>query len=158
MKVAIFFALMLFASSYAFTPFLFEEGHKFLDFLKDHDHRCFVLLFKNSNAADRRVEQATLDERNSAQQSALESQLDGQENVSYAVVDVGSSDLNDDTKADIEEFLKESRIDIRDLDSYPVIAVLDDGVGAYIWGPRQELVIDRLIDSFRHGRLGNPHN
>ena len=157
MKVILLLAFLV-ATSYAFTPFLFDEGHKFLEFLRDKDHRCFVLLFKNSNAAGRRVPQDKLDERNKVQQQALERKLRDEANVTYAVIDVGDSKLNEDTKADIEEFLKEAKIDINELDSYPITAVLDDGIGAYIWGPKHELVVGRLIDAFRQGRLGNPHN
>ena len=57
---------------------------------------------------------------------------------------------------DIDEFLVEARIEKSELDSYPITAVLDDGVGAYVWGPKQELVISRIIEAFRHGRMGIP--
>ena len=157
MKVILLLVLAL-ATAQAFTPFLFEEGHKFLEYLRDNDHRCFVLLFKNSNAEGRKVGQDVLNQRNTDIQKALEAKMKDQPNVSYAVIDIGAETLNEDTKADIEEFLKESRIDKAELDSYPITAVLDDGVGAYIWGPKQELVINRLIEAFRHGRLGNPNN
>ena len=155
---AILLLVLLIASTYAFTPFLFEDGHKFLEYLRDNDHRCFVLLFKNSAAEGRKIDQGVLNQRNVDIQSALENKIKDEENVSYAVIDVGANNLNDDTRADIDEFLKEARIDKTELDSYPITAVLDDGVGAYIWGPKQELVISRLIQAFRHGRLGNPHN
>ena len=155
---AVLLLVLLIASSYAFTPFLFEEGHKFLEYLRDNDHRCFVLLFKNSNADGRRVGQDVLNQRNNEVQQALEAKIRDEENVTYAVIDLGASNLNEDTKADIEEFLIESRIEKSELDSYPITAVLDDGVGAYIWGPKQELVITRLIEAFRKGRLGNPYN
>mmetsp|Transcript_19251 Transcript_19251/g.21563 ORF Transcript_19251/g.21563 Transcript_19251/m.21563 type:complete len:158 (+) Transcript_19251:2-475(+) len=155
---AIFLLVLLFAATQAFTPFLFEEGHKFLEYLKDNDHRCFVILLKNSASDGEKIDQAVLDQRNSDTQAILESRIKDEPNVSYAVIDIGSSDLNDDTRADIEEFLIEARIDRSELDSYPITAVLDDGVGAYIWGPKQELIIGRLIEAFRHGRLGNPNN
>ena len=155
MKAILLLALLL-ASSYAFTPFLFEEGHKFLDFLKDNDHRCFVLFFKNSNGGGRRVEQGTLTDRNNKQQAALEAKIRDEPNITYAVIDIGAANLNEDTRADIEEFLKEARIEATDLDSYPITAVLDDGVGAYVWGPKHELVISRIIEAFRHGRIGIP--
>ena len=155
---AILLLVLLFASTYAFTPFLFEDGHKFLEFLKDNDHRCFVIVFKNSAAEGRNVDQDVLNQRNNEIQSTIEKKMKDEANVSYAVIDVGSSNLNEDTKADIDEFLKEARIDKAELDSYPITAVLDDGVGVYIWGPKQELVIIRLIEAFRHGRLGNPNN
>ena len=158
MKAAILLCFMVLASTYAFTPFLFEEGHKFLDFLKDRDHRCFVMFFYNSNAAGRKVDQQVLDDRNRFQRKNLEARIDEQPNISYATVDIGASDLDADTRADILEFLEESRIDVKDLDSYPITTVMDDGVGAYVWGPKQELVVNQLIDAFRHGRLGNPHN
>ena len=155
---AVLLLVLLLASTQAFTPFLFEEGHKFLEYLRDNDHRCFVLIFKNSNAEGRKVDQAVLDQRNNDIQKSLEAKIKDEANVSFAVIDIGAETLNEDTKADIEEFLLESRIDKSELDSYPITAVLDDGVGAYIWGPKQELVINRLIEAFRHGRLGNPNN
>ena len=142
----------------AFEPFLFEEGHKFLENLRDADHRCYVLLFKNSNAGGRKVDQSELNDRNNKQQKALEDKVKGEPNVTYAVVDIGDPNLNQDTQRDLDEFFKESRIDPKDLDSYPITAVMDDGVGAYVWGPKHELVITRVIEAFRHGRLGNPNN
>ena len=155
---AVLILVLLIASSYAFTPFLFEEGHKFMEYLKDNDHRCFVLLLKNSNAEGRRVDQTVLNQRNSEIQLALEAKIKDEPNVTYAVIDVGDLKLNSDTRADIDEFLIESRIEKLELDSYPITAVLDDGVGAFVWGPKQELVITRLIEAFRDGRLGDPHN
>ena len=157
MRSVIFIAFLLFVSTYAFTPFLFEDGHKFLDFLKDKDHRCFVIFFKNSNGTGS-VSAEELNDRNNLQQKALEKRLAGQDNISYAVIDISAKDLNADTRADIEEFMKEARIDINELSSYPISVVMDDGVGAYVWGPKHELVIDRVVDAFRKGRLGNPHN
>ncbi|CAI2383225.1 unnamed protein product [Moneuplotes crassus] len=157
MKAILLLALLV-ASSYAFTPFLFEEGHKFLEYLRDNDHRCFVLMFKNSNAEGRKVDQRILNQRNQEVQRGLERKIKDEPYVTYAVIDVGNEKLNADTKADIDEFLIEARIDKSELDSYPITAVLDDGVGAYIWGPKQELVINRLVQAFRYGRLGNPHN
>ena len=155
MKAILLFTVLLFASSYAFEPFLFEEGHKFLDFLKDYNHQCYVIFFKNSNANGTKVEQSTLDDRNNEQQKAVEAKLENEPNVSYAVIDVGDPDLNDDEKADIDEFFEEARIERSKLDSYPITTVMDDGVGAYIWGPKHELILPRVVESFRHGRFGN---
>ena len=157
MKAIILVALIL-ASCYAFEPFLFEEGHKFLDFLKDNDHRCFVLFIKNSDAGGRKVNQTVLDDRNDKQQYDLEARLVDEPNVSYAVIDIADPTMDSDTKADLDEFFLESRIDVSDLDSYPITAILDDGVGAYLWGPKQEILIHRIIDAFRTGRVGDPTN
>ena len=153
MKVILLLALLL-ASSYAFTPFLFEEGHKFLETLKDKDHRCFVLYFKNSHAEGRRVDQEVLSERNNKQQSALENRIQDEPNVTYTVIDIGDPDMNDEFREDVEEFLREAKIDISELDSYPMTFVMDDGIGAYIYGPKHELIVGSLIDAYRTGRLG----
>ena len=156
MKSIVFIAVLLLVSTHAFTTFEFQDGHKFLDFLKDNDHRCFVILFKNSNAGGK-VAQTELNDRNSKQQKALEDKLSGETDITYAVIDVGSKNLNDDTKADIEEFMREAKIDIKELGSYPISVVMDDSQGAYVWGPKHELVINRVIAAIRRGRPGVPH-
>ena len=115
----------------AWSPFVFQNQHDMLEYMRDEDHHVYVLFLYNSQKdaqgvdphITERMGKIVVQERNLVKEHILESF----DNIKYAELDLAGGKW--------DEVCHEIGIETDDALEYPILVMVDDGLGKWVHGP-----------------------
>lgn len=152
MKFTAALALLLLASSFAFSSFDYNSEYDLIEDLKDQDDKIYVLFFYASanlhpigyeQVHHHYVTEHKLKERTDDEHDAIKSYADVTRDIYYNEFDV----INIQHDAVIHEL----GVEKAEIFSWPVTVVVKNGEGFQVTGPNSVYFVKRIVDNLRDG-------
>ena len=120
-------AMMLCSIQAAWTPFVFQNGHDMLEYMRDEDHYVYVLFIYNSD-------QDSAQNKEKMRKIVMEERVLLKTNILDAFGDIKYAEL-DLAGGQWDEVCHEIGIETDDALEYPIVVAVDDGIGKWVHGP-----------------------